>query len=121
MSRICSHVSWVLCGKLLLIMPGALFAAIPSALINCQGVLRGAADEPLTATTTWFSDSSTGRPLETRSCWVANSISDDVTKVRASDGSNLGTFPTGNYTIGVAFDGSSIRVTNGNSGTVSKL
>lgn len=50
MTRKSSYVAWMLCGTLLLIMPGGLFAASPPALTNYQGVLRGAADEPLTGT-----------------------------------------------------------------------
>ena len=44
-----------------------------------------------------------------------------VTKLRASDGANLGAFPVGSYPYGVAFDGSSIWVANRYSGSVTKL
>src|SRR6266550_3289161 len=40
--------------------------------------------------------------------WVANRSDNTVTKWRASDGALLGTFPTGNFPIHLAFDGSNI-------------
>jgi DNA-binding beta-propeller fold protein YncE len=43
-----------------------------------------------------------------------------VTKLRASDGANLGTFPVGTEPYGVAFDGANIWVANSISNTVSK-
>ena len=49
--------------------------------------------------------------------WVTNSNSDGVTRLRASDGLNLGTFPIGGASRGVAFDGANIWVTNSNSVT----
>ena len=48
MSRNGSSVAWMLCGILLPVVQGGLFAANPPALTHYQGVLRGAADEPLT-------------------------------------------------------------------------
>jgi hypothetical protein len=53
--------------------------------------------------------------------WVANAGDNNVTKLRASDGANLGTFPVGNLPFGVAFDGANIWVTNSNSDSVTKL
>src|ERR1700680_3023816 len=44
--------------------------------------------------------------------WVANNGSNTVTKLRASDGANLGTFAVGGGPEGVAFDGANIWVTN---------
>jgi hypothetical protein len=52
----------------------------------------------------------------------AGGNSNNVTKLRASDGANLGTFTVGISPFGVAFDGASIWVTNNTpSGTVTKL
>jgi DNA-binding beta-propeller fold protein YncE len=53
--------------------------------------------------------------------WVVNSYSSSVTKLRASDGSNRGTFAVGSGPYGVAFDGANIWVTNSGSSTVSKM
>ena len=47
MTRNRSYLVGALCAILLLTMPGALFAASPPAMTNYQGVLRNAADEPL--------------------------------------------------------------------------
>jgi DNA-binding beta-propeller fold protein YncE len=44
-----------------------------------------------------------------------------VVKLRSSDGTNLGGFPTGAYPAGIAFDGAFIWVANVGSGTVSKM
>ena len=54
--------------------------------------------------------------------WVANFSSNNVSKLRASDGAVLGTFAVGaGPSSGVAFDGANIWVTNGISNNVSKL
>src|SRR5271165_1916283 len=53
--------------------------------------------------------------------WVANSGSDNVTKLRAADGANLGTFSVGIRPQGVAFDGANIWVANNGSADVTKL
>jgi DNA-binding beta-propeller fold protein YncE len=45
--------------------------------------------------------------------WVANEFSNNVTKLRASDGATLGTFAV-MRPFGVAFDGANIWVTGGN-------
>ena len=55
------------------------------------------------------------------SIWVANSNSDNVTKLRASDGALLGTYDVGDGPFGVAFDGASIWVANAGSNNVTKL
>ncbi len=55
------------------------------------------------------------------SIWVANQSSDNVTKLRASDGETLGTFAVGDGPSAVAFDGSSIWVANHSSDDVTKL
>ena len=44
--------------------------------------------------------------------WVANPLLNTVTKLRASDGAALGTFPAGPFPYGVAFDGANIWVVN---------
>jgi hypothetical protein len=49
--------------------------------------------------------------------WVTNAGSNSVTKLRASDGANLGTFGVEFSPFGVAFDGANIWVTNGESVT----
>jgi DNA-binding beta-propeller fold protein YncE len=53
--------------------------------------------------------------------WVTNQDSNNVTKLRASDGLNLGTFAVGAHPDGIAFDGANIWVANYSSSTVSKL
>ncbi len=42
--------------------------------------------------------------------WVGNNNGNSVTKLRASDGANLGTFPLGTNPTGIAFDGANIWV-----------
>ncbi len=53
--------------------------------------------------------------------WVANYADDNVTKLRASDGANLGNFPVGTFPMSVAFDGANIWVANNGTASVSKL
>jgi hypothetical protein len=52
--------------------------------------------------------------------WVANRDSDNVTKLRASDGTTLGTFRVEDP-FGMAFDGANIWVANESSNDVTKL
>ena len=52
--------------------------------------------------------------------WVGNALSNNVTKLRASDGEVLGTYATGKNPNGIAFDGVNLWVTNGGDNTVSK-
>lgn len=53
--------------------------------------------------------------------WVTNSGNANVTKLRASDGANLGTFGTGTNPRRIAFDGANVWVANSGSSTVTKL
>jgi DNA-binding beta-propeller fold protein YncE len=53
--------------------------------------------------------------------WVANQVSNTVTKVLAKDGSIQGTFIVGQKPVGVAFDGNNIWVTNQGSNSVTAL
>jgi DNA-binding beta-propeller fold protein YncE len=53
--------------------------------------------------------------------WVSNITSNNVTKLRASDGSNLGTFGVGAGPYFLAFDGANVWVANNSANTVSKL
>jgi hypothetical protein len=51
----------------------------------------------------------------------ANSGSNNVTRVRATDGVLQGSYPVGMTPIGVAFDGANIWIANSGSDTVNKL
>ena len=59
--------------------------------------------------------------------WLTSYCSNTVSKIKASDGTILGTYPAGNGPWNVAFDGNNVWVTNsfldGNNwaGTVTKL
>ena len=53
--------------------------------------------------------------------WVANRRSDTLTKLRASDGTTLGTFATGAGPSRIAYDGANIWVTNFFDKSVTKL
>jgi DNA-binding beta-propeller fold protein YncE len=55
--------------------------------------------------------------------WITNAGDNTVTRLRSTDGVNMGTFPTGRVPIGIAFDGTNMWVTNNadTNGTVSKL
>jgi DNA-binding beta-propeller fold protein YncE len=52
--------------------------------------------------------------------WVANTDSNNVTKLRAGDGTVLGTYAAGNVPSGIAFDGANIWVANSGGSTVCK-
>jgi hypothetical protein len=53
-----------------------------------------------------------GVAFDGSSIWVANAGSDNVTKLRASDGTNLGTFAAGDGPTAVAFDGRNVWIAN---------
>ena len=52
--------------------------------------------------------------------WVTNYSDNTVTKLRASDGSLVGTYSVGNGPKDICFDGASIWVANGSSNNVTK-
>ncbi len=62
-----------------------------------------------------------GVAFDGASIWVTNQIDNTVSKLRASDGAILGTFPSGTTPAGVAFDGANVWVTNISRNTISKL
>jgi len=53
--------------------------------------------------------------------WVSNQFGASLTELRASDGTNLGTFSVGSGPTGVAFDGANIWTANSFGGDVTKL
>jgi hypothetical protein len=53
--------------------------------------------------------------------WVTNYDDNTVSKLKAFDGSNLGTFSVGTHPFGIATDGVDIWVTNSGSNTVTEL
>src|ERR1700686_5646417 len=59
-----------------------------------------------------------GLAFDGQNIWSANSGEGTVTKLRASDGAELGTFPAGHLATGVVFDGANIWGTNSGDNTV---
>ena len=53
--------------------------------------------------------------------WVTNNSSNNVTKIRASDGAVLGTFPAGTSPAGIAFDGVHMWIANQDKQSVTKM
>ena len=62
-----------------------------------------------------------GVAFDGASIWVCNNGSNNVTKLRASDGLLLGTFAVGTSPLAVAFDGANIWVANIHSNNVTRL
>jgi len=63
-----------------------------------------------------------GLAFDGANIWAANFADNTVSKVQASDGTVLGTFPAGGFEpYGVTFDGANVWVSNLDSGNVSKL
>ena len=62
-----------------------------------------------------------GVAFDGASLWVTNQFSDNVTKLRASDGALIGTYAVGKRPIGVAVDGDNVWVTNLLDDSVTKL
>jgi len=53
--------------------------------------------------------------------WVSNQNNNTVTELRASDGTNLGTFSVGSTPRGLVYDGTYIWVMNAGSKTVTRI
>ena len=68
-----------------------------------------------------LTDTGIGAAFDGENIWVANNHMNTVTKMRASDGTVLGTFAVGAAPQSVAFDGANIWVGNLNSNEVTKL
>ena len=62
-----------------------------------------------------------GVAFDGENIWTANSGDGTVTKLRAADGTSLGTFKVGNLPNGVTFDGANVWASNGADNTVTKL
>ncbi|HUJ23813.1 MAG TPA: hypothetical protein VLX58_19900, partial [Bryobacteraceae bacterium] len=52
--------------------------------------------------------------------WVTNQADNTVTKLRAVDAANFGTFPVGQSPTAIAFDGANVWVANSGGSTISK-
>jgi len=63
----------------------------------------------------------TGICFDGTNIWVTNNGSGTVTKLRASDGTTLGTYEVGDNPWAICFDGANIWVANGGSDNVTKL
>jgi len=79
------------------------------------------ADSPPTITTFAGFNKPFGICFDGANIWVANYGSNNVTKLRASDGTILGTYNVGTQPLGICFDGANIWVTNSGSNSVTKL
>src|ERR1700730_1293680 len=77
---------------------------------------------PANVTTTLSGlNSPVGVVFDGESIWVVNQLGNSVTKLRASDGTSLGTFSVGSEPEFVAFDGANIWVATTGAATVTKL
>ena len=65
------------------------------------------------STTFKVGKSPVGLAFDGANIWVSNQYGGSVTKLRASDGANLGTFPAASGAWGIAFDGTNIWVAGG--------
>ena len=59
--------------------------------------------------------------FDDQNIWVTNYFDDEVTKLRASDGSLVGTYSMHMWSWGICFDGQNIWVTNFDDDEVTKL
>src|SRR4051812_31352147 len=89
--------------------------------LNCLFVLQAGAQQPGSVQSFPVGDSPTNITFDGANVWVTNTFDSSVTKLRASDGANLGTFPVGNNPRAIAFDGANIWVANQYENTVTKL
>ncbi len=78
-------------------------------------------DANQTGTTFTVGTNPSGIAFDGANIWVVNSGSNTVTKLKAADGSLVGTYSVGRYPIGIAFDGVNIWVANSVGHSVTKL
>src|ERR1700726_4842272 len=98
---------------------------------NLAGVVTSTQNPAQIAILHWYSANLTtqfavgntpvGVAFDGASVWVVNSADKTVDKLRASDGTILGSFAVGGNPLGVAFDGANIWVANYHDDTVTKL
>jgi sugar lactone lactonase YvrE len=62
-----------------------------------------------------------GLAFDGANIWVSSEYSTSVTKLRASDGANLGQFPVGEHTTSALFDGTYVWFTSNDSSKVLRL
>jgi hypothetical protein len=93
---------------------GASFNPVHLAQLRWYGALQGGPDFAV-------GNAPVGVAFDGANIWVTNRTDNSVTKHRASDGANLGTFAAGSYPSDLAFDGTSIWVANTVGNTVTKL
>ena len=62
-----------------------------------------------------------GIAFDGQNLWVANEGADTVTKLRAADGSLVGTYPVGGKPVAIAYDGASVWVADSGSDSVTRL
>ncbi len=97
-----------------------------------QGVPGVGLNPPQVALLRWYDVNQTGitfavggSPQELAfdgaNIWVTNYMDNNVTKLRASDGANLGSFAVGSFPQRIALDGANIWVANLDSDNVTKL
>jgi hypothetical protein len=114
-------------------LQGATGAQGPQGLQGPQGPpAPGSLDLQLVATLRWdqiplaYGDFAAGNApnavaFDGANIWVTNQVSNTVTKLRASDGANLGTYAVGTNPLALTFDGANIWVANLSSANVTKL
>lgn len=92
-------------------------------VVCCVFLLFALGSVPLSAQAPPSTDTFVSSTYPTTNFGSVNVVitSNNVTKLRSSDGVNQGTFPTGSNPVGVAFDGANIWVPNNGSNTVSKF
>ena len=72
-------------------------------------------------TPTVNSSATAGRAVfDGNNIWVTNHAANSVSKLRASDGAPLCTFPVGPGPTGIAFDGANVWIANTGGATLSK-
>jgi len=115
------------------VSPSGVFSGDGSGLTNLSGsqLVDGGINRQQIALLKWYAANQTasfpvgtnpyGVAFDGANVWVTNQGSSSVSKLRASDGTVLGTFAVGTLPAGVAFDGANIWVANYGSNTVSKL
>ncbi|GEM_PF-6509580 len=96
-----------------------------------QGVVFSNQNSQQVATLHWYAANQTtqfstgkypcGVAFDGANIWVVNHGDNSVTKLRANDGTNLGTFPAGSDPYAIAYDGANIWITDAGGSAVTKL
>src|SRR5581483_3245559 len=117
----------------ILLLRGLIFVVVTATALTQLGaqVVNSTLNPLQVATLHWYGANQTtqftvgnfpaGVVFDGANIWVANLAGNTVTKLRANDGTNLGSFAAGTGPYALAYDGANVWAADGGSNTVTKI